>query len=173
MVTATDPRYTEWTNHKPSKRAKLQEKILSAPGEYVKGRAAKIAEDSAKHVAVSVLRAAAPVAIAGSRTVAGAILGSAVATGVAATALIGGAIYAMQKIGEHLDVSDGEKINSISRTFVDTQQKVMAQYRVRSWDAVPADVRNKLVSGYKSAISGVTAYRRGYLKPSAMIPYGR
>jgi hypothetical protein len=101
-----------------------------------------------------------------------AISGSVALQAAAAAGLIGAAIYGMQKVGERLDLADGEKINRISLQFAQTQKEVAAKYGGR-WEAVPPEIRNKLVNGYKKAITDVTAYRRGTLRPSEAIPYGR
>lgn len=163
-VTADDPRFTDWPERKPSKYAREGYKLADKPVEYVATEAVKTARRKGTTVAKAVL---APIA-AGAR----AALAIPAVQAATAVGLVGAAIYAMQKIGERMDLSDGAKINAISNQFVHTQQETAKHYGGR-WEKVPEDVRNKLVAGYKKAISDVTAYRRGTLRPSEAIPYGR
>jgi len=82
----------------------------------------------------------------------------------------------MGRIGQLRNLAAGERANRISREFVATQQKVMQQFRVARWEDVPADVRTKLVSGYKKAIADVYSTAvplAGTIRPSQSLPYGR
>jgi hypothetical protein len=167
-VTADDPRYSEWSNRKPSKRKKLQEKILSAPGTYVRERAQHVAEGAAAAAVGRTGKALAPAALAGARALAPYALPLAAAAGTVAAAVV-----AWREIARQERILAGDRINQISRQFVATQQEVMRQYRVSSWAQVPSDVRNKLLNGYKAAIADVQVYHAGSLQPSKQIPYGR
>lgn len=152
-VTADDPRYMEWSNRKPSKRSKLQEKIISAPGEYIKERATKAAESTARNVATSVARKAVPViaaAAAESRLV-GALPLLGVAGALAAAGILGG--WLMDKATD----STGDKINRISLAFVAAQRELMRRTGVSTWQQVPEQPRNKLLAEYKAALAHVAA----------------
>lgn len=174
-VTADDPRYDAWSNRKPSKRKKLQEKILAAPGKYAAERAQHIAETAvAAGVAATgraVVRAGGlSAALAGARALAPFALPAAAAAGTVAAAVV-----AWREIARHERIAAGERINQISQQFVRTQGELMKQFGVSSWLQVPAEPRTKLLNGYKAAIAEVNAgiYHAGSLKPSQQIPYGR
>lgn len=163
-VTADDPRYSEWPSRKPTKYEKQANKFLDKPVEYATTEAIKKLH---RRGSTAVRTALAPLA-AGAR----AALALPAVQAAAAIGIAGAAIYAMQKIGERMDLNDGAKINAISQQFAHTQAEIAKKYG-GSWQRVPEDVRTKLVNGYKKAISDVTAYRRGTLRPSQAIPYGR
>lgn len=171
-VTRDDPRFDEWSSRKASKKTRAARLKREDPLAYARtfGLEAvkKRAERQATVTGGRIAKTVAPALVAGAR----AALASPIVQAAGAVGLIGAAIYAMQKIGERMDRSDGEKINAISLQFAHTQSEVAKQYGGK-WANVPEDVRTKLVNGYKKAISDVTAYRRGTLRPSLAIPYGR
>lgn len=153
-VTADDWRYAEWSNRKPSKRAKLQEKILSQPGEYISERASRVGTEIARKSAGTIARKALPASAA----VAGRILASAAFAPLASlTALaIGAALLERRSVG-NARLALGERINNLSREFVAAQQQMAAEYRVAHFGDVPAEARNRLLAGYKTALARLTA----------------
>ncbi len=160
-VPESDPRYTEWSNRKPSKRKKLQAKILSAPGDYVRERAGKVAEESLKRVATTTLRRA--VRLGGAAAVGElAVSGVAVAaTTTGALAILAAGYVVSNAIAKNQQLKLGERINLLSAEFVNVQKQVMAKFGVREWASVPAEVRNKAVADYKRALATATAQAQG------------
>lgn len=107
--------------------------------------------------------------IAGATTLAA----SSTAAALAAAGAVGAAIFAMGELAKRRDVQLGERANAISRQFAATQKQVSGQYGGR-WEAVPLELRNKLVAGYKAAIAKVySGVHTGVFAPSQQIPYGR
>jgi hypothetical protein len=174
-VTADSYEYTAWLSRKPSKKKQTRAALKSDPvgtlGILGATAGKKAVERAGERAASGALRAgrgrlvAAATALATSSTV-GAL---------AAAGAVGAAIYAMGKLAEAYTVSLGERANQISRQFVATQQQVIKQYGGSRWEDVPADLRNKLVNGYKAAIQKVYAFQpiQGTVRPSQQIPYGR
>lgn len=158
MVTADDPRYTDWSNRKPSKRKKLQNKILSAPGEYVKERATKVAEDTAKRAITGALRGGVAVAIA--RGGAAAALPAAAAAGGVAS-ILAAAFLVGDTIARNQRVKLGDRLAAISNRFAQTQHQLEQAFGTDKWDGVPADVRSKAVRDYKAAIATATSQAQG------------
>jgi hypothetical protein len=106
--------------------------------------------------------------IAGATTIAA----SSTAAALAAAGAVGAAIFAMGELAKRHDLNLGEAANRISIQFAATQKKVAAQYG--GWDRVPADLRTKLVNGYKAAIQkNYSGVHTGVFAPSQQIPYGR
>lgn len=172
--------YEEWPSRKPSKK-KIQRAALKADPigtgaqvvtEAVKKSAARTVERETGRVTRQI--AGSGVVAAGAATARTAA--AAVAPAIAAAAIVGGALYAMGRIGELRTIAAGERANRISREFVAAQQATMKQLRVSRWDDVPADIRNRLVNGYKKAITDVYSTAvplPGTFRPSQQIPYGR
>lgn len=179
-VTKDTFEYAEWPSRKPTKKKLQRESLKRDPigtssqmvAEAVKKSAARTVERETGKVTRRI--AGSGVAAAAASTARATV--AAVAPAIAAASVIGGALYAMGKIGQLRNVAAGERANRISREFVSAQQTVMKQLRVSSWDQVPADIRNKLVAGYKKAIADTYATvvpLAGTIRPSQTLPYGR
>lgn len=153
-MTADDPRYFEWSNRKPSKRTKLQEKILNAPGEYVAERSRKVATTAATRAATTVARRVLPTLATGGAVAAGAAT-------VASLAILAAGYVVSDAIARNQRVKLGDRLNAISNQFLNLQHQVMAKYGVRSWDQVPPEVRNRAVADYKRALGTATAQAQG------------
>lgn len=179
-VTKDTFEYEEWPSRKPSKKKLQRESLKRDPigtsaqviTEAVKRSASRTVErESGRAARRAAGSTAVGAAVAGARATA-----AAVAPAIAAAALVGGALYAMGRIGQMRNVAAGERANRISREFVAAQQAVMKQLRVSRWDDVPADVRTKLLNGYKKEIAGVYSTAvplAGTIRPSQAIPFGR
>lgn len=172
--------YAEWPSRKPTKKKLQRESLKRDPigtsaqviTEAVKKSAARTVERETGKVARRVGGSAA----VGAGATAARASAAAIAPAVGAAAVIGAALYAMGRIGELRNVAAGERANKISREFVAAQQNVMKQFGVSRWDDVPADLRTKLVNGYKKKISEVystTVPLAGTIRPSQSLPYGR
>lgn len=149
-VTKADPRYAAWSNRKPSKRAKLQEQILNAPGEYVAKRAKSVATTAAGHAATGVARRVAPAALG----LVGRVVSSAAFAPLAG--LTGAAIAAVllqNRSVARARLALGEKVNALSRAFVAAQLQMAGEYGVQHFGDVPAEARNRLLAGYKAALT--------------------
>lgn len=167
--------YSEWPSRKPTKK-KLQREALkrdpigTSSQVLVTGasRAAeRTIERQGSRAARSILTGG---GLAGVARVAAA---APAAAAVGAAGLVGAALYAMAVIAKQTRLSAGEAANRVSREFAATQASVAKQFG--SWDAVPKNIRDRLVSGYKKEIANVYAFRpiAGTLRPSQSIPYGR
>lgn len=179
-VTKDTFEYAEWPSRKPTKKKLQREALKRDPlgvgtqlvAEAVKKSASRTVERETGRIARTVAQSGAVAATATAlRTTA-----AAAAPLVGAVGLIGAALYAMGKIGQARNVAAGERANRISRQFVDTQRAVMKQLGVRSWEAVPSELRTKLLNGYKAEIARVytTAVPlAGSIRPSQALPYGR
>lgn len=179
-VTSDTFEYAEWPSRKPTKKKLQRESLKRDP---IGTSAQVITEAVKKSAARTVERETGKVArrVGGSAAVGAAATGArasaaAIAPAVGAAAVIGAALYAMGRIGELRNVAAGERANRISREFVAAQQNIMKQLGVGRWDDVPADLRTKLVNGYKKKITEVystTVPLAGTIRPSQSLPYGR
>lgn len=165
-VPDSDPRYLEWSNRKPSRRKKLQNKILSDPLGYASERAQHVAEEAAKHAAVETIRhtgkAVASGALEGGALAATLATGASVAAAAGSAAAILAAAYVVgDKIARNQQVKLGDRLNAISLRFTQTQAQLEKLYGVRSWAGVPAAQRNKALSDYKAAIATATSQAQG------------
>jgi hypothetical protein len=177
-VTKDSFEYAEWPSRKPSKKKLAREAFKTDPfgttGTIAQTAAKRSIERLGEHTATRVLRTARtgalPAALAGARTLAPFAAPLAVAAATIGAAI---ALWKHQQTYEYRTA--GEAINQVSREFAATQKQVMEQLRVRSWDQVPAEQRNKLVNGYKAKIAEISSsiYHAGSLRPSQQIPYGR
>ena len=165
-VPESDPRYLSWSNRKPSRKKKLQNKILSDPVGYAGERARHIAEEAGKHAAVETIRhtgrAIAEGAAEGGGVAAYLAGGAAVAAAATAAASILAAGYLVgDKIARDQRIKLGDRLNAISLRFSQTQAQLEQAYGVKSWAGVPAAQRNKAVSDYKAAIATATSQAQG------------
>lgn len=94
---------------------------------------------------------------------------------VVAAGTVAAGVAAYFALARNERIAAGERINQISREFVATQANVVKQLGVPNWQHVPAELRNKLLNGYKAAIAEVSSriYHAGSLRPSQSLPYGR
>jgi hypothetical protein len=177
-VTKDDPRYTEWRTTKGTVATRKKSLLKKDPLTYartfgvkaVSQRAERAAGAAASRTARSVSRpilaAVAPIA---------ARLAPLAVPGIIAAGTVAAGVAAYMALARNERLAAGERINQISREFVQHQQDVIRQLRVASWAQVPAELRTKLLNGYKAAIDEVSkgVYHAGSLRPSQQIPYGR
>lgn len=179
-VTKDTFEYEEWPSRKPSKkkiqRAALKADPVGVGAQVVTEAIKKSAARTVERESGKITRKVAGSVVVGSAAATTRATVAAVAPAIAAASLIGGALYAMGRIAQLRNVAAGERANRVSREFVATQQAVMKQLRVSKWEDVPSDVRNKLVAGYKKAITDVYSTAvplAGTIRPSQSMPYGR
>lgn len=150
-----DYRFDEWPERKPSKSSKLAAKIREHPVDYALDRATKVATSRGRTLARASTKRLGGLVAGGA--------GAAAAVGaVAASAAILAAAYV---VAEHIARSGrlklGEKINAISQRFVLAQQEIERKLGVKTWAAVPQEIRAKWVSDYKHAISVANSQAQG------------
>lgn len=152
-VTADDPRFDEWPNRKPSKRAKTQAKIKADPVGYVGKKVHQRIERQAEAAAARVARSVAP----GATAAVGTFVRSVAAPATALGAGLALAIVLGQHLRDLARTATGDRINKISLQFVASQKQLMQRVGARSWQEVPADARNQLLRDYKQAVSTAAA----------------
>lgn len=177
-VTKDDPRYDEWRTTKGTVASRKKKLLKEDPLEYAQTFGVSAVKKRAERaVSTTVSKAArkvsAPVGAALAPTLARLAPFAIPAVITAGTVAAGVAAY--MALARNERKSAGERINEISREFAEHQAEVVKQLRVANWQAVPAELRTKLVNGYKAAITEVASgiYQQGSLRPSQQIPYGR
>lgn len=168
--------YREWPSRKPSKKKIAREAFKTDPlgttGSITQTAAKKsiekLGERTATKLARTVRTGAVPAVLGGARALAPYAIPAAAAAGTVAAAVVG--FVALARAENRLA---RERITQLSHDFVAAQQQVMQQFNTRNWNDVPIELRNKLLNGYKKALSEVQVYAPGVLRPSQQIPYGR
>lgn len=67
----------------------------------------------------------------------------------------------MDHVAKNQRLKLGDRLNAISREFVNQQNAIIVKLRARSWDEVPKEVRDKAVANYKRALGTATAQAQG------------
>lgn len=170
--------YRDWPSRKPSKKKLAREAFKSDPfgttGTIAQAAAKRSVERLGEHAATRVLRTARGGAVTAALASARSLAPFAGPLAIAA-ATIGAAIALWKHQRTYEYRTAGEAINQVSREFAQTQQQVISQLRVRTWQEVPLEQRTQLVNAYKAKIAEISQsiYHAGSLQPSKQIPYGR
>lgn len=154
-VTSDTFEYRDWPSRKPSKKKIAREAFKSDPlgtsGSVAQqaGKRAieKLGEQTATRIARTARTTAIPAAVAGARALAP-------FAGIAGlTALAIGAVLLQNKSVSDARLALGEKVNKLSLAFVAAQKQMAAEYRVAHFADVPTEARNRLLNGYKDALT--------------------
>lgn len=177
-VTKDDPRYDEWRKTRGTVASRKKALAKSDPLEYARTFGVKAVQQRASRAAeAAVVRSARKVAAPVSAALAPSVARFAplALPAVVAAGTVAAGVAAYMALARNERIAAGNRINQISLAFVKSQQDVVKQLGVRSWQDVPLELRNKLLDGYKRAIADVSAgiYHAGSLRPSQEIPYGR
>lgn len=163
-VTADTFEYRDWPSRKPSKKKLAREAFKTDPigttGTMLQLAGKRSVEKIGEHVAVGVLRKGRgllPVAAAGALEALGstALVGTAALTAAALTA-----VFLQNASVKNSRLALGDRINALSREFVKQQADMARAYGVAHFADVPAEARNRLLTGYKDALAALTASAR-------------
>lgn len=171
-VTEDDPRFTDWPERKPSAQQRKANKLLDRPLETISEEVTKdVSRKVASRVQAGVRRGTSTVAARGAAALAASplarVLPAVGAVGaLAAAGILGG--WLMDRVGPAARLPTvGERINELSRNFVEAQGALMRKTGARSWHEVPQGPRDKLLADYKAALQELTRMgeRARYSKP--------
>jgi hypothetical protein len=149
--------YRDWPSRKPSKKKIAREAFKSDPlgttGSVAQQAGKRAIERAGEQTLTRILRSAR----AGVPVAAAAAGPAAVAAGILAAAFLVG-----DRIARDQRVKLGDRVNTISLRFAETQRQLEAAFGTPGrWDGVPADLRAKAVRDYKSAIATATSRAQG------------
>lgn len=169
-VTSDSWEFANWPSRKPSKKRLQRESLKRDPlgtlGTIGTTAGKKAIERAGETAARTALRAAGiPAILAGARGAVATAAGGVTVAGVAAAASVAAILAAGYAVMSHIAASGtvalGDRLNTISTRFVETQRQLIRAAGVRTWEQVPAAVRTKAVADYKRAISTASAQGRG------------
>lgn len=169
-MTADSWEYANWPSRKPSKKRLQRESLKRDPlgtlGTIGTTAGKKAIERAGETAARTALRAAGiPAILAGARGSVAAAAGGVTLAGVGAAASIAAILAAGYTVMQHVAASGtvalGDRLNTISTRFVETQRQLVKAAGVRSWQDVPQKVRDKALLDYRQAISTASAQGRG------------
>lgn len=160
-VTADDPRYTEYLERKPSAQARKANKLLDKPLETIREEVTKdVSRKVATRVQAQVRRTSSGIAKGiGAAVTASPISRVLPALGavgaLAAAGILGGWLMDRAGAAGRLPTM-GDRVNELSRNFVEAQRALMHKTGASSWGQVPQGPREKLLAEYKAAIVELT-----------------
>lgn len=166
-VTADTFEYRDWPSRKPSKKKLAREAFKSDPigttGTMLQAAGKRSVEKIGEHVALGVLRKGKyviPAAYTAARTAISAGAGAAFVGTAALTAAAITAIFLQNASVANARLALGDRINALSREFVKQQEAMARAYGVAHFADVPAEARNRLLTGYKDALNALTKAAR-------------
>lgn len=169
-VTSDTFEYREWPSRKPSKKKIQREALKRDPlgtiGTIGTTAGKKAIERAGEAAGRTALRATGiPAILAGAR---GAVTGAAagvtlagVGAAVSVAAILSAGYAVMRHVADAGTVALGDRINAISNRFAETQRQLIKAYNGRSWNDVPAEVRDHALRDYKQALTTASAQGRG------------
>jgi hypothetical protein len=169
-VTADSFEYAAWPSRKPSKKRLQREALKNDPlgtlGTIGTTAGKKAIERAGESVGRAALRATGiPAILAGARSAAAGAAGGVTLAGAAAAGTIAAILAAGYAVMSHVAASGtvalGDRLNTISTRFVQTQQQLIKAYGARAWSGVPEQIRTKAFRDYQQAISTASAQGRG------------
>lgn len=155
-VTSDTFEFRDWPSRKPSKKKLAREAFKSDPlgtsGSIAQQAGKRAIERAGEQTITRVLRSARAALPA---------VGLAAGPAAAAAAILAAGYLVGDRIARDQRVKLGDRLNTISTRFAETQRQLEAAFGTTRWDGVPADLRAKAVRDYKSAIATATSRAQG------------